>query len=398
MKILYIANERSDAHLAARALRSIAPDFKLLWASNFERAAFWILEYSDVAALIVEVRSDSAGCSYLKRARELGLKAPVVVVVPDGAGSPAESLKAGVDSYLAKNGSFSRELPVVITRAIERAQTSARVVRGELPSGTVGESVAGVPADPQSHGSVSKAQQPLNVPAVAHLPSQSGVEFVSAPGSKSTLERRISELETMFHQRQQSWVAEQAAAAERQETLEKLLHQERSMRTGFEQKLEAAKAALEDAEHRQSAAITAASEALAARHTQHEVGMARVTSTWDTVDEQLRQWALEVERARQNLASSAVTEVERLREREAELTALLAEAATIRRSLEAQLGDARTALTEADERATRDRLAAAQHAADAVAVDMVKSPLKEPFSEYGMPPSFCCALAICCRK
>src|SRR5262245_13890094 len=100
------------------------------------------------SALIVEVRSDSAGCSYLKRARELGLKAPVVVVVPDGAGSPAESLKAGVDSYLAKNGSFSRELPVVVTRAIERAQMSARVVRGELPSGTVGESVARVPEDP----------------------------------------------------------------------------------------------------------------------------------------------------------------------------------------------------------------------------------------------------------
>src|SRR5262245_35201950 len=215
MKILYIANERSDAHLAARALRSIAPDFKLLWASNFERAAFWILEYSDVAALIVEVRSDSAGCSYLKRARELGLKAPVVVVLPDGAGSPAESLKAGVDSYLAKDRSFSRELPVVVTRAIERAQTSARAVRGELSSGTVGESVAGVPADPQSQGSVSNVQQPLNVPAVAHRPPQSNVEFVSAPASKSMLERRISELETMFRQREQSWVSEQATAAER---------------------------------------------------------------------------------------------------------------------------------------------------------------------------------------
>ena len=363
MKILYIASERSDAHLAARSLRGISPDFKLLWASNLERAALCMLEFSDVAALVVEVRSDSAGCLHLKRARELGLKAPVVVVLPDGAGSPAESLEAGVDSYLAKNQSFSRELPVVVTRAIDRAQTSARVARGDqLPSGTVGESAAGVPADRQSEGGVSQGQQPLNSPAVAHRPPQSNVEFVSTAGKKSMFERRISELETMFHQREQSWMTEQAAAAERQETLEKLLHQERSTRTGFEQKLADAKAALEDAEHRHSAAITAASEALAERHTQHEVGMARVTSTWDTVDEQLRQWALEVERARQSLASPGATEVARLTEREAALTAQLAEAATIRRSLEAQLGDARTALTEADERATRDRLAATQHA------------------------------------
>ncbi len=364
MKILYIASERSDAHLAARSLRGISPDFKLLWASNLERAALCLLEFSDVAALVVEVRSDSAGCMHLKRARELGLKAPVVVVLPDGAGSPAESLEAGVDSYLAKNQSFSRELPVVVSRAIERAQTSRVVIGDQLPSGTVGESAAGAPADRQSPGSVSEAQQPLNAPAVAQRPPQSTVEFVSTAGKKSMLDRRISELESMFHQREQSWMAEQAAAAERQETLEKLLHQEQSTRTGFEQKLADAKAELEDAEHRHSTAITAASEALAERHTQYEVGMARVTSTWDTVDEQLRQWALEVERARQGLASSAATEVARLTEREAELTAQLAEAAATRRDLEAQLIDARTALTETDERATRDRLAAAQHAAE----------------------------------
>jgi hypothetical protein len=62
--------------------------------------------------------------------------------------------------------------------------------------------------------------------------------------------------------------------------------------------------------------------------------------------------------------AAATTEVERLARREAELTSQLAEAAATRRDLEAQVIDARTALTEADERATRDRLAAARHAAE----------------------------------
>jgi chromosome segregation ATPase len=370
MKILYIANERRDAHLASRALRSISPGFKVLWASNIERAAFWILEYSDVAALIVEVRSDSAGCWYLKRARELGLKAPVIVVVPDGVGSPAESLKAGVDSYVAKNQSFSCELPVVLARAIERAQTSPVVRRDHLPSGAGGESAAGAPADRQSHGSVSKTQQHVNGPVVAHGPTQSKigvgdgfVSFVSAAGNKPVLERRISELETMFHQREQAWMAERAAVVERQEVLEELLHQEQSMRTGFEQKLADAKAALEDAERRQSAAISA-SETLTERHLQYEVGMTRVASTWDMVDEQLRQWALEVERARQSLASSAVTEVARLTEREAELTSQLAEAAATQRSLEGRLADAESSLRTANERGSHDRRVAAEQAAE----------------------------------
>jgi chromosome segregation ATPase len=364
MKILYIANERSAARLAERVL----PDFKVLWASNFERVGFWILEYPDVAALIAEVQSDSAGCAYLKRARRLGLKAPVVIVLPDGAGSPVESLEAGVDSYIAKDQAFSRELPVVVARAIERAQTSPVARRDHLPSGAVRESAAGVAASRQSQGSVSTVQQPLNATALVHRSLQSTVgvhdDSVSAIASKSMLERRISELESLFHQREQSWAAEQAAAAARQETLEKFLHHERSMRTGFEQKLADAKAALEDAEHRHSAAITAASDALAKRHTQYEVGMTRVASTWDTVDEQLRQWALEVERARQSLASSAVTEVESLRRHKAELTSQLAEATAARRSLEGQLADAESALRTANERASHDCRVAAEQAVE----------------------------------
>src|SRR5678815_3150198 len=78
MKILYIASERSRAQVATRALRALSPNVTVLWGSNFERAAFSILENPDLAALIVEVQSDRHGCSYLKQMRTVGLQAPVV--------------------------------------------------------------------------------------------------------------------------------------------------------------------------------------------------------------------------------------------------------------------------------------------------------------------------------
>src|SRR6187401_483618 len=111
MKILYIADEFRDVQVAARALRSISPDVTVLWGCNADRAAFWIRENPDLAGLIVEVQVDSQGCAFLKHARNLGLNAPIVIVLPEGAAPPRESLEAGADDYIAKNESFSRELP-----------------------------------------------------------------------------------------------------------------------------------------------------------------------------------------------------------------------------------------------------------------------------------------------
>jgi PAS domain-containing protein len=62
--------------------------------------------------------------------------------------------------------------------------------------------------------------------------------------------------------------------------------------------------------------------------------------------------------------AAAVTEVERLTGRGAELTAQLAEAEATERSLEGQLADAATAMKEADQRATQERITATKHQAD----------------------------------
>jgi PAS domain S-box-containing protein len=302
MKILYIASERSRAQVATRALRSISPSVTVLWGSNFERAAFSILENPDLAALIVEVQSDSHGCSYLKQIGTLGVQAPVVMVLPDGAGSPIESLKAGAAYYVAKGVSFSQELPAVVARAIG------------------GEQAPVVPrSDDSSH------------------PRETA--------------RRVSDVEPSFQQPEQRRAAEPSAAAGRQAKLEMLLQQERELRTGIEQKLAEAKAAFEDAEHRQLSATSVATATLAERRRHYETGMARATATQEMLEEQLRQ-------SRQSQAS-AVAEGERLTRHNAELSSLLTQATATGKTLEGRLAHLETALDVANERASRHPSAAA---------------------------------------
>ena len=146
MKILYIASERNRAQVATRALRTISPDVTVLWGPNFERAAFAVLENPDLAALIVEVQSDSQGCSYLKQMGTLGVQAPVVMVLPENTASPTESLKAGARDYVAKGLSFSQELPAVVNRAIGGGQASPVMRADHARSETVAASAVSVSA------------------------------------------------------------------------------------------------------------------------------------------------------------------------------------------------------------------------------------------------------------
>ena len=115
-----------------------------------------------------------------------------------------------------------------------------------------------------------------------------------------------------------------------------LLDPERAARADLEQTLAVATAALQDAERRHLAAMTAAGEQLADRQAQYEIGMARAAATWEMVDEQLRAAALEVERARQDQASAAA-DVDRLSRRESELFSQLTESAERQREFQEQI-------------------------------------------------------------
>jgi len=318
MKILYIASERSRAQVATRALRTISPNVTVLWGPNFERAAFAILENPDLAALIVEVQSDSQGCFYLKQLHSLGLEAPLVMVVPEGAAAPSESLKGGANDYVARGPAFSQELPTVVSRAIGG---------GQAPGIPTPQSAVGAPVDRRTPRDFSPAKEP---------------------------ERRVSDREPSFNEREQRWATEQSAAAGRQAKLELLLHQERATRTGLEQKLAEAAAALQEAEQRHLSAATVATAQVAERNTQYETGISRAAATQKSLEEQLRQ-------SRQSRAS-AVADVERLTLRNAELSSMLTEATATGNTLERRLAHLETALDAANERASREHAGAAEQA------------------------------------
>ena len=93
MKILYVANERRAAQLAAHALRNIAPDVKVTWAGSLSPALRWVQENTDVAALIVEAEVQGQGCTtFLDHVRGLGLTIPILIAASERTGAPSAQL------------------------------------------------------------------------------------------------------------------------------------------------------------------------------------------------------------------------------------------------------------------------------------------------------------------
>jgi hypothetical protein len=128
-------------------------------------------------------------------------------------------------------------------------------------------------------------------------------------------------------------------------------------RADVEQKRAQATTALQEAEHRHRAALAAAEAKLADTQAQYEIGMARATANWDMVDEQLREAALQVERARQSQAD-AVADVERLTRQESEIALRLAQAQKTNATLEQRIIDANAKVEAAHARTDDERRAA----------------------------------------
>ena len=130
MKILYTANERRDAQLAATALRTITQDVTVDWAGRLYDARRWVYENQDLAALVVESEVQNQSCaSFVGHLRSLGVTAPIVVVAPEKAGPPVDALKAGADDYVAKNESLLPNLTAVMRRTLRCAETTSEPLR-----------------------------------------------------------------------------------------------------------------------------------------------------------------------------------------------------------------------------------------------------------------------------
>src|SRR5262245_35739164 len=126
---------------------------------------------------------------------------------------------------------------------------------------------------------------------------------------------------------------DQSVVVDRQRELEAVVDLERAARMALEQKLAQAVEALESAEQTHRSAMAATSEQLANVQTQYEIAVARSAATWDMVDEQLREAAMQVDQSRRQ-STSAAAEADRLARRDAELSSLLTEAKAAHASLQ----------------------------------------------------------------
>jgi hypothetical protein len=338
MKFLYVATERTDGQAAATALRGVDPHVTVFWVTQFDHAAKWLEKNRDVAACLVEPAVDAQSCAaFLVHVRGLGVTAPVIVIAPD-VGFRLEWLKAGADDYIAKNHSLLRELPVVVTRAIERAASRNAAAPPHVPIQT-----AAYPR-PVANG----PEAPVPIDRLAESRAELDAKLTALVGSKAVVERRLADAEASFRQNEQSWTAERSAAAERYAKLEEIAERERMLRADLEQ------------QHK--SALTATAQQLAECRAQLEITTARAAASWAMVDEQLREAAIEVERAREGQAA-AVADVERLARRESELSALLSALTSANHALKGRMADAENAVTVAHERVARERLAASEQAA-----------------------------------
>ncbi|WP_350133441.1 EAL domain-containing protein [Nitrosomonas sp.] len=121
MRVLYIEDSASDADLALRTLRRIAPDIELdvvnTLAEGFKRLA----EPDCYDLLLVDLSlPDGSGLDVLAHVREQRL--PIAVVILTGSGdqdSAVAALKAGADDYLIKRDDYLERLPRVLQGARE---------------------------------------------------------------------------------------------------------------------------------------------------------------------------------------------------------------------------------------------------------------------------------------
>jgi hypothetical protein len=381
MKILYVATPRTDAQAVAAALYSVAPTVKVLWATHFDHASLRINQNPDVAAVVAETKLDSDGFhAFLVHARGLGLRAPVVVVPPDGAPQPDSPL-AGDGVHTAKN---VVDLPGVIVRATARSQPTeadngrglqqskapafplqAKTLDREQPAGptspaakpsTLRGGAIPPPADVQALLDRARRATAADTSAADRLAQWQALDarLADAARSNAALQSRLAELEAVLREREQTRAVEHSAAAEREASLDRLVQEERAARETLEHELVEAKASLQDAEQQHQSALTAAADRLAEREAKHEIALACAAATRDMVDEQMRRAAVEVQRARQDQAS-VLAEVEQLRRREDQLVSQLSDAVQSREALEQQLTETESALNEAHEGANRER-------------------------------------------
>jgi hypothetical protein len=184
--------------------------------------------------------------------------------------------------------------------------------------------------------------------------------------TRDDLEHRLASREAAFRDADAQATRERLAAskkaAAREAELDGQLRQEREMRTALEEALADADASLRDARVRHETALVASAAELAERQARFDSELSKTAADRDSLAGQLSDTETALDEVRRDHQTAAAS-VERLTEREADLASQLADARAAQHTLERRLGDAISAAADADERAARERAAAAEREA-----------------------------------
>ena len=169
--------------------------------------------------------------------------------------------------------------------------------------------------------------------------------------SRNDLERRLAGTKAAFDDASMRTTRERLAAskraAEREAGLDGQLRQQRERCTTLEQAVTDADAALRDAEQRHEAALSAAAGDLAERQARFDRELSQTVADRDHVSQRLRDAELALDNVRHDY-QTVVADLERLTQREADLTSRLTAVEAARDGLDLQLAEATNAIADAD--------------------------------------------------
>ena len=358
MKILYVGSERNDAQAVATALRGIDQAVAVSRVAHLEHAVRWLDEHRDITALVIESPIDAgSGPSVLAPLRSLGWHPAVVLIVPDGTALPVDP-QPGAHCYIQRNQSLFRNLPVVVTRAIERAaradlerqlsRATAALHEAERRHKTAVAATDRQLSELQSQYEIGMARAAATWDMVDEQLRTAALEVeranqdrASAAADVDRLSRQLAEADAAVEAANARAEEERVAAgdrlAEQQRTLEAQIAHEAERRRSVEERLEEAVGALDDAEKRHASEMTDATA-------------------------QSRELEATLRLTREDLESKAA-DIERLATLEVDLQSRLADIVTSRIDLERRLTATEAAFEDAVTRATRERLEASKKAA-----------------------------------
>ena len=335
MKILYFGNQRLDAQNLATALRTVAKNGTVSWTSSLDRAAKWLDENRDVAALVVEAEADGAtGASVLKHVRGLALRPALIVIVPEGGGTRLGPLAAAADDLIDKNSARFRDLPAIITRAVAR-------LRG--------------PAAPPAQPALTPQTPQASIAGRA----------VSAPESddRADLERKLAQATAALQEAEHKYSAVSEQLAERQVKYDLASAQTTARWQMVDEQLRTAAIEAESA-RRSEAAAAAELNRLTQRERELTAQLTEASTSNDTLTRRVADVEAALETARTRAATEQAAAAEQLALRQRELQSQIAAEVDERRAIEGTLAQT-----------IRDRDdAAARHSA---AIDDAATELRE---------------------